>query len=221
MKTTDIVIFLKTIPLFADADPALLKEMLEGPHTHVISLSAQESFDERFSHALGIVLKGQVQIRSADAEKRLVLRTVGTGEVFGAASLFLPQSPPPSHLVALHDCTVLFCEHEAVRALLGKDPRFLDAYLGFLADRVQFLNRKIRCFTAGSAERRLALWLCEQAANGTVTIHSFSTLAALLDMGRASLYRALDKLENDGLILHNGREIQILCADDLLQKYHS
>ena len=121
----------------------------------------------------------------------------------------------------MKDCKVLFLEHDAVRTLLGKDAAFLDAYLAFLADRVQFLNQKIRCFTAGSVERRLALWLAENAQNGPITASSLTGLAEILNVGRASLYRALEKLENDGLILRNGRELQIPNADELLKKYHS
>ena len=97
----------------------------------------------------------------------------------------------------------------------------MDAYLQFLAERVQFLNAKIRSFTAGSTERRLALWLAEHAQNGAIRTPSLSMLAETLDIGRASLYRALDKMELEGLITRNGREIKVPCTDTLLQKYHS
>lgn len=221
MKDLDLILFLKSIPLFSKADEALLAEMLESGLSHVTTLSAGSAFDKRFSHALGIVLEGELEIQTADAEKKLSLRTVGARQVFGAATLFLPQAPPITNLIALCDCSVLFLELRAVRTLLGRDPAFLDAYLAFLADRVQFLNQKIRCFTAGSVERRVALWLSENAQNGPITAASLTGLAEILDVGRASLYRALDKLENDGLILRNGRELCVPSVEDLLQKYHS
>ena len=91
--------------------------------------------------------------------------------------------------------------------------------LSFLAGRVCFLNRKIQCFTAGSAERRLALWLLSEEEEVITLPSSLTTLSDMLDIGRASLYRALDKLEGDGLIRRNGREITLLSQENILKKY--
>lgn len=221
MEGIDLILFLKSIPLFSNANDIFLKEMLASHNAKIISMSANADLDTRFSHSLGVVLEGVLEIQTTDAEKKLSLRTLRKGQVFGAATIFLRAAPPPSSLFAVKDCKVLFLEHDAVRTLLGKDAAFLDAYLAFLADRVQFLNQKIRCFTAGSVERRLALWLAENAKNGPITASSLTGLAEILNVGRASLYRALEKLENDGLVLRNGRELQIPNADELLKKYHS
>ena len=43
----------------------------------------------------------------------------------------------------------------------------------------------------------------------------------MLDIGRASLYRALDKLEAEGFIRRAGREITVVSQDAILQKYLS
>jgi CRP-like cAMP-binding protein len=88
-----------------------------------------------------------------------------------------------------------------------------------LAGRVRFLNRKIQCFTAGSAERRLALWLLSEEEEVITLPSSLTTLSDMLDIGRASLYRALDKLENSGLISREGRNIALLSPDEILKKY--
>ena len=113
----------------------------------------------------------------------------------------------------------MFLDRDAVRAMLGESPAFMDAYLQFLAERVYFLNGKIRAFTAGSAERRLALWLAEHPEKQPFPTGSLTALAKTLDIGRASLYRALDKLENEGAILRDGRRITVLAADNLLKQY--
>ena len=167
------------------------------------------------------MLSGKLQILSADAERSVVLRSVGKGHIFGAATLFLEDRAPVSRLLAQSACTLFFLEKAAVRELLVTDPAFMDAYLRFLAERVHFLNAKIRCFTAGSAERRLALWLAEHPEGTPFPVSSLTTLADTLDIGRASLYRALDKLEAEGLIARNGREMTVPSIEALLKKYHS
>ena len=221
MTYTDVLCELRALPLFAAADSALLQGAIEGKHAHLVTLSAGKAPPPRFCEMLGVVLAGKLQILSADAQRTVVLRSAVKGHVFGAASLFLEGKAPVSRLVAQEECTLFFLERKAVRELLGADPAFLDAYLRFLAERVEFLNAKIRAFTAGSTERRLALWLTERAENGLVQSGSLSALADALDIGRASLYRALDKLEAEGLILRHGREIAVPDANALLEKYHS
>jgi DNA-binding FadR family transcriptional regulator len=46
-----------------------------------------------------------------------------------------------------------------------------------------------------------------------------SALSEMLDVGRASLYRALAKLEGDSLILRDGKTITVLDRDAMLSKY--
>lgn len=221
MTQTELLGFLTELPLFAATSSALLEKVLDSENTHLVTLAQGESPMPRFKEMLGIVLSGKLQILSTDKQNPVVLRAVGTGHVFGAASLFLEEHAPVSRLVAQNDCKLLYLSRDAVRTLLRADEHFMDAYLRFLAERVHFLNAKIRAFTAGSAERRLALWLTEHAPDGTVRVASLSVLADTLDIARASLYRALDKMEKDGDILRNGREIRVPSPETLLQKYRS
>lgn len=219
MNQNDIISVLRTVPLFDRTDEEVLAALLTEKGVTLKQTRADDTVREQGERALGVLLKGRASILSADSEKCVILRNVKAGEVFDAAALFLTDPPPLSKIVALTDCTTLFLSAQSVRALMTRSPAFLDAYLAFLADRVQFLNRKIRCYTAGSAERRLALYLADNCdENGVLTV-SLSALSHILDVGRASLYRALDKLEADGLITHDGRRITIKNRTQLLSRY--
>lgn len=221
MTHADILNFLITLPLFGAANPSLLQKAVVSEQAHRITLAASETLLPRFGEMLGVVLSGKLQILSADTERAVVLRTAAKGHVFGAASLFLEVKKPVSRLVAKSDATLFFLTRDAVHDLLCADPDFMDAYLRFLAERVQFLNAKIRSFTAGSAERRLALWLADHPEGEPFPAGALTALAKTLDIGRASLYRALDKMEDEKLIIRNGREITVPSAENLLKKYHS
>ena len=219
MQKQDILSVLSTIPLFQTTDKDVLCHLVDMDGVTVKETKAEGYVREDGERGLGVLLSGRASILSPDSEKRVILRNVTAGEVFDAAVLFLTDPPPLSKIVALTDCTALFLSASTVRELMTRSPAFLDAYLAFLADRVQFLNRKIRCYTAGSAERRLALYLADNCdETGTLTV-SLSALSHILDIGRASLYRALDKLEADGLITHDGRRITIQNRTHLLSRY--
>lgn len=216
-NVTQAVELLRLLPLFATtAVEALTDQLREAPEPVEVPCGGVIGEDMR---ALGVILEGRAEICSADSGHCVILREIGAPGVFGAASLFCDGPDPMSRIVAKTACRVLFFSLEEVRALLGRDEGFRDAYLAFLAGRVRFLNRKIRCFTAGSAERRLALWLCSEEGNTVTLPASLTALSDMLDIGRASLYRALDKLEGEGLIRREGRTITVISQDEILQKY--
>lgn len=92
-------------------------------------------------------------------------------------------------------------------------------YLSFLSDRIDYLNKKITYITAGSAERKLATFFASfEKAEFELPV-SFSSLSDMLDIGRASLYRALDKLVSDGCIERDGNDIKIINKALMLEKY--
>jgi DNA-binding MarR family transcriptional regulator len=95
-------------------------------------------------------------------------------------------------------------------------------YIRFLTQRIEFLNQKIQYLTAGCVERRLALYLMGQIPQDDLAVQldiSAVSLADLLDVGRASLYRAMDRLTQDGFLTRNGHEYTLRNRDRLLSHY--
>ena len=215
-QTHDLPSFLAEIPLFAACRPKTLSQLIANGTA--VTLQSGKALSDSLSGMLGILLDGTAEIVSADNGKPVILRSLRSRDVFGAASLFTRDQAPLSAIHATSVCRLFFLSRDAVRNALAKDGDFLDAFLTFLADRVSFLNRKIRCFTAGSAERRLALWLISEE-HDQFLLPSLTALSEMLDIGRASLYRAFDKLKNEGLIDRNGRKITILHRTSIFNKY--
>lgn len=172
-----------------------------------------------FQRALGVVLSGRVKAFKPKGEQVLPLRVFQEGDVFGAAALFGSEEYVTC-LKADTDCRVLFLSQALVADLIGQDGRAAMNYVRFLSDRIRFLNQKIDSFTAGSAENRLARYLLSlslEEGKGVVPC-SLSELAKTLDIGRASLYRALDSLEQSGIIGRAGHHITILDRDQLTER---
>jgi CRP-like cAMP-binding protein len=108
---------------------------------------------------------------------------------------------------------VLFLPEELIVWFMRRDPIITENYITYLSDRIWFLNTKISALTAGSAEQRLAVFLLEQ---GSVS-SSMTDLSHQLNVGRASLYRALDVLEADGYIRKGSKSIEVTNEDGLRQ----
>jgi CRP-like cAMP-binding protein len=88
-----------------------------------------------------------------------------------------------------------------------------------MSARIRFLNEKIMYFTAGSTERRLALYLASLGKKTIKMSISMTDLANTLDVGRASLYRAFDKLSEDGYIIKSEKIILIMNREEMVAHY--
>ena len=104
--------------------------------------------------------------------------------------------------------------------LLESDRAVLYNYIEFLSDRIRFLNKKIRFFTSGSAERRLALYLDSFNEEKIELEAGMSAIADMLDIGRASLYRAFDKLTEDGFILRDKDTVTLINRTEMINYYN-
>lgn len=166
----------------------------------------------------GIVLCGKASVSTPHPTKGSLLRFLKVGELFGIANFF-SENPYASVIRACGECEVFFFPEQAFSSLLETDRTFLYNYLGFLSGRISYLNQKIGYLTAGSAERKL-VWYLHSLGGDTVNLpESISALSELLDVGRASLYRAFDRLIADGFIVKHGRSIRILNSESMLKAY--
>ncbi len=195
----------------------------------IISRGALKAFgsgqimEAEHSPSVGILISGRGVIYSSDKGRQTILKFIAPGNAVGVASLFA-DDPPNTRIVACGDgkSEMLFIERSAFEDLLKSErsARFRINLVCFLADRVSFLNSKIDYVTAGNADRRLAIFIKNTplANDGSLSIGmSMTSLALALDIGRASLYRALDSLEEQHIISREGKRIFLLSSEKLEQ----
>ena len=143
--------------------------------------------------------------------RSLLLKTIGPGQCFGAAALFCPAEDYVTTVQAETAALLVFLPHQWLVRLFETYPQASVAYIAFLSQRIRFLNRKIDSFTAPSAQEALCRHLLAIQQDGVARISGgYSQLARSLNMGRASLYRALDALEAEGRIRRDGKAIRLL-----------
>ena len=160
--------------------------------------------------ALGIVLEGRAEAVAPTREKA-VLAVFGPGGTFGAAALFGGDGYV-SRIRAVTACAVVLLPEELLRQWFQRCPQMAVNYIGFLSSRVRFLNGKIAIFTQDSAQHRLYRWLranCDEWGRLPEKL-SMTKLAGALSMGRTSLYRAMEELAEAGLIVRDGKRIEVI-----------
>ncbi len=165
--------------------------------------------------AVGFLLRGEARLQG---NGDVLLETVSPGDVFGCEALFSGREDACGAVVAAKACEAAFLSKAAVTQLLEREPLFALRLIRYLAQRAVTFKNKVGLYTAGSAEGKLAQYLLSGFADYKTyeLAISMSQLALLLQIGRASLYRAFDSLEEKGAIARDGKNIRLVSRDVLL-----
>lgn len=222
MKKEALVSQLQSSPLFHGISSESVSTLLNAPDTTTQSFKAGDIIysPESTEKLLGIVLSGTAAVYSVDSQNGVLLRHFGKNDTFGLATLFGSRSRYISVVIAKKSCRVLLFAAKDVRALIESNQDFSMNYIRCLSDKICYLNTKISCFTAGSPERKLAFFLCTQSPAKSFSLNiSANALSEMLNIGRASLYRAFDKFTEDGFIKKEGKNITLIDRDAMIEFY--
>ena len=196
-------------PLFGRVDGELWNRTLKCSEVLRVEKGAKVYAPGRFRRCLGVVLRGRVQVR----RESLLMSTLSAGDVFGAAALFTDGEDYPITLTALTRCEALLIPEDSIRCLLRECGPFAEDFAAYLSGRIRFLGQRLEAVSNPSAEGKLARYLLADSGD-SLTLPAAS-LCRRLGVGRATLYRAFEALENAGAIAREGKTIRILCREAL------
>ena len=161
---------------------------------------------------IGFVCDGRCEIRRTRSDgSRIVLNILNSGDSFGILSIYSKEDFP-TQIFASKKSTVIFFTEDQIRSFVNNYSQISTNLIYFLANRIDFLNKKIETFSGCRVENRLsAFLLCESEKNKSneFTFNCLKT-AEEINAGRASVYRALASLQDDGLINLIDKKIIIL-----------
>ncbi len=166
---------------------------------------------------IGIITGGSAKIYADSKSTSPLLRTLPLGGEFGVASLFSNGSYTTC-VIADESCEVSYISKKTLEMLFAHEAKISVNYIKFLSGRISFLNQKLSTYTKTNTEDKLSYYLyeCETDNEGNIAVN-YSQLADILNIGRASLYRSLDKLSRCGIIERTSKTIKIIDKNKLLE----
>lgn len=171
-----------------------------------------------FARNLGVLLSGVVEVTKGE----LIVSVLREGELFGAAALFNEAPDYATTLTARVPCQAVFFPQELIACLMERHPVLAMDYVRYLSGRIRFLSARIEDLIAGSAERRLEQYLMARSEDGRVEMDCpVTALAKRLNMSRASLYRAFETLEADGVLRREGKSVYMTDAAERKELYET
>lgn len=165
--------------------------------------------------AYGIIISGSVKIFSGDRHgNAFLMNVVSECEPFDISALIdMDERQPVSFITTAGRCRIVFVPTCPINQFMLDYPEIAANCFRFFCGRIEFLNQKIHSLSCGSSNQKLVNFLlnefyCEDG-KFMVRIKSCVELADRLNVSRASLYRAMDALKNEGIISHSGKIIVI------------
>lgn len=171
-----------------------------------------------FSKKIGFIHTGKCAVlRGRTVESGTPLNLLQQYDSFGITTLFSDCDEFPTIITAKTDCRVLFIKSEEMYHIIEDDRRVALNVIRFLTRRVKFLNDKVATFCGGTVEQKLANYILVKSKQCVTDEFCFNKKKAseAINCGRASLYRALDALYNEGYIKFDDKKIYIIDRNGL------
>ena len=206
----------KSSPILAGVPSDIVSEMLrEKVDTH-LNLPANEVFASAgdVEPGLFLVIHGIVELFApADNEKEKVIDFVQAGNML-AQETVLTKNPLLYSARTLTDAAILRISNKVIDAWLGQYPPFAMSLLSHMAQRAHYLSNDMLTLRTKKAPARLVCYLlCHFSKTPRTSDGSFSLdlpfprskLASRLGITNSHLSRAIRELQDNGLIIPQGR----------------
>lgn len=197
---------LENCRLFQGVEGDLLDTALEMARELVL-VKSEVLCSER---GIYVIASGKMGVYHSEEGRRVLLNVLSVSSVFGYASLYCDSEDKYTEIKALDSCKLLFIDEEGIEKLIHMDGRIALEVIKELTGKIRFLNKKLDSFASGDLKRRLWKYISslnyDDEGRAQLT-ENMSALSRRLGVGRASLYRLLSELTEEGLIERRGNEI--------------
>ena len=168
------------------------------------------------NRCVGFVVEGECTVETkCNGDGGVTLNRVSKYGSFGILSV-LGDAEYPTAIYAASACDLLFISADEMTRIIKKYPTVAMNVIKFLADRIAFLNSRIKTFSEKTTlEKLVAYLLYRYVESGEEIEISKTALASEIGVGRASLYRDLDTLVSEGIIALKSKTVIIICPKGL------
>lgn len=198
--------------LFRDVPEERIRAWLHHADVTIAEYEAGEYLFQKSDTAdrLGIVLRGSADVNRVSNDGLMHMSTLKRNDLFGAASLFGQDDAYVTDICCNERTRVLLIPEAEVLDLLSQNRTVLLNYLSYLNGRIRFLNKRLDAFSKNTVAARIMTFFASEARDGIYHVKNYTKLSESLCVSRATLYRALDTLEEEHKIRRNGKEITLL-----------
>lgn len=208
--------------LFQGVEANVLRGYLEETPHHIQCYDKEETIFHLMDPALriGIILEGRVEAQKSFPNGSQVNVSIRIpGEIIGPAAVFSKSQRYPCDIVALEPATLMMLRKEDLLSLMQKDVKILQNFTTDIASATYMLQQRLELLSYRGIAQKAAFWLLMQVRQtGKTAVQipdSMSRWAMIMNVSRPSLHREMKKLEEEGIIRYERKNIYVLDPDGL------
>ena len=208
--------------LFQGVEANVLRGYLEETPHHIQCYDKEETIFHLMDPALriGIILEGRVEAQKSFPNGSQVNVSIRIpGEIIGPAAVFSKSQRYPCDIVALEPATLMMLRKEDLLSLMQKDVKILQNFTTEIASATYMLQQRLELLSYSGIAQKAAFWLLMQVRQtGKTAVQipdSMSRWAMIMNVSRPSLHREMKKLEEEGIIRYERKNIYVLDPDGL------
>ena len=208
--------------LFQGVEAYVLRGYLEETPHHIQCYDKEETIFHLMDPALriGIILEGRVEAQKSFPNGSQVNVSIRIpGEIIGPAAVFSKSQRYPCDIIALEPATLMMLRKEDLLSLMQKDVKILQNFTTEIASATYMLQQRLELLSYSGIAQKAAFWLLMQVRQtGKTAVQipdSMSRWAMIMNVSRPSLHREMKKLEEEGIIRYEGKNIYVLDPDGL------
>jgi CRP-like cAMP-binding protein len=220
MKDSDLLTFLKRVPLLADLNDAALAMLARVSRVQKIPRGATLFNQDDEGDAAYIVRDGCIAIVLNTPDGReLVINEMRAGDCFGELAL-LTDAPRSASAVAGEASELVVIPHEEFLAELEREPKLVRQLIGLIAERLRVSSERERALAFLDAPARLARMLLQldraSSKEGVVRMAQ-EELAQRIGATRQTTAKILGQWRRKGWIITGRGRIVVLDRAALRQ----
>ena len=208
--------------LFQGVEAKVLRGYLEETPHHIQCYDKEETIFHLMDPAprIGSILEGRVEAQKSFPNGSQVNVSIRIpGEIIGPAAVFSKSQRYPCDIVALEPATLMMLRKEDLLSLMQKDVKILQNFTTEIASATYMLQQRLELLSYSGIAQKAAFWLLMQVRQtGKTAVQipdSMSRWAMIMNVSRPSLHREMKKLEEEGIIRYEGKNIYVLDSDGL------
>ena len=208
--------------MFQGVEAYVLRGYLEETPHHIQCYDKEETIFHLMDPALriGIILEGRVEAQKSFPNGSQVNVSIRIpGEIIGPAAVFSKSQRYPCDIVALEPATLMMLRKEDLLSLMQKDVKILQNFTTEIASATYMLQQRLELLSYSGIAQKAAFWLLMQVRQtGKTAVQipdSMSRWAMIMNVSRPSLHREMKKLEEEGIIRYERKNIYVLDPDGL------
>lgn len=212
--------FLSETFMFKSLKSETISKILNEIEPEIITFQAKETIycPNEFENKIGFIVSGECAVLKMRADNVSVpYNALKPGDSFGILAVLANVNEYPTCITASKTSKVLFLSKKDTLLIIRRYPTVAMNVINFLSKKLVFLNRKLATFSSSSVEEKLASFLYQRYKTENSTIFDFNCKrsAEAINVGRASLYRAIASLQDANIITLSNKKIYISDLEGL------